>query len=252
MSKGRFITVEGIDGAGKTMLTKRLAERLERSRHPVTCTREPTDDAIGSIIRNALGGRLWVAPEAMGLLFAADRWDHTRRVILPALDQGKVVLCDRYDYSNLVYRAAETPGPLFRCARPRCGWEGEPGDATGIWPEMSCPRCLDDATLADAVVDRLEWTRSLTDGVPEPDLILVLSLRAEEAAARLRERGSKPELYENTRMLERCALLYADAHETLRRPSENVMVIDAARPPLVVLEAALNAVRVLLEEDDEG
>ena len=76
-------------------------------------TREPSDGPVGTMIRQALTGRLGLpggagplAPETLALLFAADRTDHLAAQVLPALAAGKVVLCDRYVLSSLAYQGA--------------------------------------------------------------------------------------------------------------------------------------------------
>lgn len=69
-------------------------------------TREPTIYKIGCLIENILTGQQIVAEEAVPLLFAADRADHTRRIILPAMDKGCIVICDRYLHSSLAYQSS--------------------------------------------------------------------------------------------------------------------------------------------------
>ncbi len=103
---GVFITFEGGEGAGKTTQIKRLAETLRADGHDVVTTREPggTPDAdtIRALLVNADGGN-WT-PEAEVLLFFVARAVHVRDVILPALEAGKTVLCDRFTDSTRVYQ----------------------------------------------------------------------------------------------------------------------------------------------------
>lgn len=113
---GRFIVLEGLDGAGTTTQTERLASLLRSEGHDVVTTREPSDGPVGTMLRQALTGRLGLpqgrgplAQETLALLFAADRTDHLHARILPALEQGKVVLCDRYVLSSLAYQGASLP-----------------------------------------------------------------------------------------------------------------------------------------------
>ncbi|RKH38000.1 dTMP kinase [Corallococcus sicarius] len=113
---GRFIVLEGLDGAGTTTQTERLAAALRADGHAVMTTREPSDGPVGTQLRQALTGRLGLphgrgplAPETLALLFAADRTDHLHARVLPALEEGKVVLCDRYVLSSLAYQGASLP-----------------------------------------------------------------------------------------------------------------------------------------------
>lgn len=102
--KGCLITFEGTEGAGKTVASKLLQKWLESEGFKVLWTREPTDSRIGVLIEDILKMKVKVAEEALPLLFAADRADHTQRVIVPAINAGHIVLCDRYIYSSLAYQ----------------------------------------------------------------------------------------------------------------------------------------------------
>ena len=106
---GRFLVLEGIDGAGTTTQAQALAAELRREGRGVHVTREPSEGAIGTLIRRALIGQHDFAPGAMALLFAADRVDHLSSEIEPALARGEVVLCDRYLLSSLAYQGAQLP-----------------------------------------------------------------------------------------------------------------------------------------------
>lgn len=106
MSKGCFIVFEGIDGSGKSEQYRRLARNLEKKRYTVVQTKEPTVDLpVGKLIRSILYQEQQVAEEALALLFAADRVDHTEKKIKPALEQGSVVVSDRYVHSSLAYQS---------------------------------------------------------------------------------------------------------------------------------------------------
>ena len=103
--KGCLIVFEGIEGSGKTTASKKLAEYLTEKKFKVMWTREPnTNSKIGSLIEDILLGKVTVAEEAIPLLFAADRADHTKRIIIPAIKKGYVVISDRYLHSSLAYQ----------------------------------------------------------------------------------------------------------------------------------------------------
>lgn len=98
---GLFITIEGPNGVGKTTFIKKIAERLEKI-YPVILTREPTDTEFGKYVRNNEGN---LKGNAYAYLIAADRCNHLEYVIEPALNENKVVICDRYIESSLVLQA---------------------------------------------------------------------------------------------------------------------------------------------------
>ena len=104
--KGCFITLEGVDGCGKSTQASALQQRLEQFGYPVRRTREPGGCLIAEEIRKIVlakedGG---MCPETEALLFAAARAQHVKEVILPAVARGEVVLCDRFVDSSLVYQ----------------------------------------------------------------------------------------------------------------------------------------------------
>ena len=103
---GRFITFEGIDGSGKSTQTKLLATRLQDEGFDIILTREPGGSEGAEEIRDlVLQGATdrWSA-ETEILLFTAARRDHIERTILPALAQGKIVICDRFADSTRMYQ----------------------------------------------------------------------------------------------------------------------------------------------------
>jgi len=104
--RGHFITLEGGEGAGKSTQAQRLAARLRGLAISVVVTREPGGSAGADIMRHVLlsGAAMPLGPVAETLLFAAARDDHVRTVILPALNQGTWVLCDRFFDSTRAYQ----------------------------------------------------------------------------------------------------------------------------------------------------
>ena len=106
MTSGRFISFEGIDGSGKSTQAARLEQALIQRGHQVVRTREPGGSPGAEEIRNlVLQGEpdRWSA-ETEILLFTAARRDHLERTILPALAQGKIVICDRFADSTRMYQ----------------------------------------------------------------------------------------------------------------------------------------------------
>lgn len=103
---GTFITFEGIEGSGKSTQISLLYDHLLRQGRQVTLTREPGGTPIGDQVRTILlhpnHGALDATAEL--LLYAASRAQHLREVILPALDSGRVVLCDRFADATLAYQ----------------------------------------------------------------------------------------------------------------------------------------------------
>jgi dTMP kinase len=107
-----FITFEGLDGSGKTTQLKHLAAALEAAGHRVVTLRQPGGTPLGDRIRSILPDSRSesdlgaIAPEAEMALMFADRAQSLRQVILPALAEGAIVLCDRYTDSSEAYQGA--------------------------------------------------------------------------------------------------------------------------------------------------
>jgi len=110
MSRGYFITFEGLDGSGKTTQLRRLAASLEAEGHKVVTLRQPGGTALGDRIRSILLDSKSevthgpIAPAAEMALMFADRAQSIAEIILPALEAGSIVLCDRYTDSSEAYQ----------------------------------------------------------------------------------------------------------------------------------------------------
>ncbi|PIX31659.1 dTMP kinase [Candidatus Bathyarchaeota archaeon CG_4_8_14_3_um_filter_42_8] len=105
--KGFFICVEGLDGCGKTTQTKLLVRKLRKMGWDAVYTAEPSRGKIGQFIKKyCLHGEKRTFPIVEALLFVADRFEHVEREVIPALNEGKVVVSDRYVYSSLAYQGA--------------------------------------------------------------------------------------------------------------------------------------------------
>ncbi len=177
-NSGRFIVLEGIDGSGTTTQLEALALRFRELGRTVVTTREPTSGPVGALLRRILTGSIDAGEGAgsfdwmtLALLFAADRAHHAHNVIRPNLEQGHVVICDRYDLSSRIYQSLTAP---------------------------------------DADVAR-PWVSTLNACVPRPDITFVLQVDAEVAEQRRAARGGKPELFEQSALQRRLAEAYAQA-----------------------------------------
>ncbi|MFK7930105.1 MAG: dTMP kinase [Myxococcota bacterium] len=107
---GRFIVLEGLDGAGTTTQSARLARALRAKGRDVVETHEPTDGPVGRLIRQALQrSEGAVARSTLPWMFAADRADHLSRLVEPTLRAGGDVISDRYLHSSLAYQSLDYP-----------------------------------------------------------------------------------------------------------------------------------------------
>ena len=110
MSRGYFITFEGLDGSGKTTQLRRLAASLQSEGHTVTTLRNPGDTALGDRIRAILldsrseDAHGPITPLAELALMFADRTQSLHEIVLPALAAGQIVLCDRFTDSSEAYQ----------------------------------------------------------------------------------------------------------------------------------------------------
>ncbi|MFJ8248125.1 dTMP kinase [Peribacillus asahii] len=106
MNRGAFITLEGPEGAGKTTILQLLGAALEKEGHRVVVTREPGGIPIAEQIREVILNKENTAMDSRteALLYAAARRQHLVERIIPALEQGMIVLCDRFIDSSLAYQ----------------------------------------------------------------------------------------------------------------------------------------------------
>lgn len=150
---GTFITFEGIDGSGKSTHLRLLANFLQSNGLEVLLTREPGGTPVGNRLRAALlDAREEVDPLAELLVFAADRAQHVRRVLRPAIAAGRVVISDRYADATAAYQGA----------------------GRGFSPE-----------LISEIIDLA------TEGL-KPDLTLLFDLSVTESSTRTRRRTNGP------------------------------------------------------------
>lgn len=191
--RGRFIVLEGIDGAGTTSQMRHVIEWLEKRGELVHATREPTDGPLGLLLRQILRGRLVatpglargdakpqpIDPAAVALLFAADRLDHLHNEVVPHLEAGRHVVCDRYVLSSLAYQSLETD---------------------------------------------LRFVRNINEKAIAPDLTIFLRVRAEVAMARIETTRTQKETFEQLPLQKRVAAAYDKLLESYR--DGQVVILD--------------------------
>lgn len=147
---GRFITFEGVDGAGKSTQLARLAARLRAGGEAVLTTREPGGTPLAEAIRGLLlpAGAPAPAPLAeLALMFAA-RADHLQKVILPALARGETVLCDRFTDSSEAYQG------VARGLGAELVWDLHRGLCGGLMPDLTLILDLDPAAALGRARER--------------------------------------------------------------------------------------------------
>lgn len=133
MYKGIFITIEGGDGSGKSTQVKNIKKYFEGKDYEVVYTREPGGTQIGEKIRDIILDKNNVEMDNMteALLYAASRAQHVAQVIKPALEAGKVVICDRFIDSSIIYQ----------------GYGRQLGDCVTTINEFAVAGCMPDLTL---------------------------------------------------------------------------------------------------------
>jgi dTMP kinase len=156
--RGLFITLEGPEGSGKTTLAKELYRVLRKKGYEVLLTYEPGGSSLGKVLRRALlqNKNHKISDLAELFLFEADRAQHVLEVILPALQQGKIVLCCRYCDSTTAYqgygRGLDLDFVLSLNQRATKGLEADITLLLDLAPEQGLPR----AFRARGSKDRLE------------------------------------------------------------------------------------------------
>jgi dTMP kinase len=209
-ARGRFITLEGGEGAGKSVQVKRLEARLKEIGVPTLCTREPGGSPHAEILREAIlsGFLAPYGPEAEALVFAAARIDHVDETIAPALEKGTWVISDRFADSTRVYQ----------------GVAGK---------------------LPEAFIARLERVAVGDNG---PNLTLILDLPAEQGLARAASRRGEGEVdrFESEGLAFHETLRQAFLDIAKAEPGRCV-VIDASESEDMVAAAIWSAVESRLD-----
>ncbi|OUN00519.1 MAG: dTMP kinase [Paenibacillaceae bacterium ZCTH02-B3] len=208
--RGLFVTIEGVEGAGKTTLIARLAERLRRSGHEPVVTREPGGVPVAEAIRSLLLDRAQTGmdPRTEALLYAAARSQHLAEKVLPALERGSVVLCDRFVDSSLAYQ----------------------GHARGLG------------------IDEVWQINRFATGGCLPDLTLCLDLDPEIGLARIRKEAGREVNRLDLEDLAFHRKVREGFRLAAGRFPGRIFMLDASRPPLAVEEEAWNHIARLLAQ----
>ncbi len=103
MKQGKLIAIEGLDGSGLSTQARMLHDYLKSKNIDAAITKEQTESIIGGLIKASLRKEWATDPLALQMLFAADRSHHLTVEMLPAIREGKIVICDRYIFSSLAF-----------------------------------------------------------------------------------------------------------------------------------------------------
>lgn len=216
-ARGRFITLEGIEGAGKSTVARALREALEARGIEVVSTREPGGTPLAERLREVVleKGTEQLSAEAETLLMFAARAVHLDNLIRPALQRGAWVICDRYTDATRAYQ----------------------GGGRGV-----------SSALIEALA--VEIHRGT-----DPDLTLWLDLPIEQGLARAAARRRAQGAIQVDRFESETLEFFARVHDTYRglavREPQRVKRLDAHAPPEVVAAAAWASVESLLQHDRE-
>ena len=202
--KGLFITIEGPDGSGKTTAAQHLCHTLQEQGYDVVFTREPGGSVIGEEIRDILHSRANTAMDRRteALLFAASRRQHLIETVVPAVQKGKIVICDRYIDSSLAYQ----------------------GYARGL-----------------GIDEVLNVNLFATEG-RLPDLTVYFDIKAEEGLARINQNPSREMNRLDAEKIEFHQKVCEGYHIVLKRYPERIKAIDASKTPEEVYQQLLAVV----------
>jgi dTMP kinase len=209
VARGRLITLEGLDGAGKTTLARGLLDALASRGHAAELLREPGGVAASERIRELVKDpSLEIAPRTEALLYAAARAQLVHELLTPLLSAGALVLLDRFVDSSLAYQGA--------------------GRQLGV--------------------EEVRAINEFATGGLRPDMTLLLRISPADGRARQQGRAQAPDRLEreDERFFARVADAY---DELARREPQRVRVIDGALAPEDVLAQALGHVEHLLAGD---
>jgi dTMP kinase len=209
VARGKLITIEGIDGAGKSTLAQGLARELAALGHPVELLREPGGVDVSERIRALVQDpALTIAPRAEALLYAAARAQLVQELLAPLLERGTLVLLDRFVDSSLAYQGA--------------------GRKLGV--------------------DEVRLLNRFATGGLAPDRTLLLRIDPALGRARARERTVEPDRLEREGERFFALIAAAYDILALEEPAR-IRPIDAGQAPADVLRDALAAIEDLLQSE---
>ena len=197
MNKGLFITFEGTDGSGKTTQIKLLEEYMQGKGYEVVLSREPGGTRISEIIRDLVldPRNKEIVPLTEMILYAASRAQHVAEVIEPAVEKGKIVICDRYVDSSYAYQGGGRGMDLKIIADVnRIAINGTVPDITfflDIDPEISVRRRIN-STGADRIEqEKLDFHRRVYDGYKKLSILYPERIKTIDAAKSIEEISSQ-------------------------------------------------------------
>ena len=200
--KGKFIVLEGLDGAGKSTHLKLLAKALGEKGRRVYITAEPSSTAAGGIIRETLSGVSHRSAEELAALFLADRISHNMNPsngIKQFIDKGIDVICDRYYYSSFAYQGLDSDIDwLMDC-------------------NLKCPAIL------------------------KPDLCVFLDLDPKICAERITSTRLTKDIFETEETIRQIRKRFSDVFERLEK-TDNIVIVDTDRPCEDVADDIIKAV----------
>jgi len=205
--KNLFIALEGIDGSGKSTQTKLLTEKLTAQGHKVYSTFEPTDNAIGKMIRNIFRGEVKADHRVIAGLFVADRLDHLLNEeygIVKKLEAGYTVICDRYCFSSYAYQ--------------------------GVHMDM----------------DWVIQANAMSAQTLRPDINIFIDVSPEISMQRLNSSRDNIEIYETLDNLKLVRAKYEEAFTKLQR-AENIFKVNGDRTPDLIAGDIWNKVASMLD-----
>jgi dTMP kinase len=205
-----FITFEGGEGSGKSTAIKAIVQALEKEGYQVVLTREPGGTPISEEIRSVILDKknTDMDPRTEALLYAASRRQHIVQKILPALKEGKIVICDRYLDSSLAYQ----------------------GGARGL-----------------GIDNVLSMNLFATEGL-EPDLTLLFDLDPQVGLARIAANSGREVNRLDVEKLAFHTKVRDAFHELAKRFPKRYYVIDASRTPDQVFEDCYHEIKARLKK----
>ena len=205
-----FITFEGGEGAGKSTAIKRIVEKLTSEGYKIVLTREPGGTPIAAEIRNVILNKKNTAmdPRTEALLYAASRRQHLVEKVIPALKEGKLVLCDRFLDSSLAYQ----------------------GGARGIG--------------IDTVYNMNLFA---TEGML-PDLTILFDIKPEEGLARIAANSQREVNRLDVEKLTFHNKVRDSFHELAKKFPERFVIVDASKTPDEVFADAYKAIEDRLKK----